>query len=575
MILRLPQGVSATRPPLAPGIWDVAAFVLVCAGFVLTAHGSREAMAPLATVEAAHLSLEPAHLPEYALRTTLRMLAALAASLAFTLVYGALCAKSRRAEMLLVPLLDFLQSVPILGFLSFTVVGFMALLPGRAMGVELAAVFAIFTSQAWNMAFSFYQSLRTLPADLVEACRAFRLSPWQRFWRLEVPFAVPGLVWNAMMSMSGGWFFIVAAEAISVGDERLILPGVGSYVAAAIAARDLGAIGWAVLTMLLVIAAYDQLLFRPLVAWADTFRFEIAPGQDAPRSWMLDLLRRAQVFRLALSPLTGALSRIGRLRLGLPRHAAPARPAAAHGDRIWLGSVVVAVAAALWLDVRFVASELDWAEVAWAFALGAATLARVAVLVVLASLVWVPVGVWIGLRPRVAERAQLAAQFLAAFPANLLFPLAVMAIVRFDLSPDVWLSPLMILGTQWYILFNVVAGASAFPAEMRDAVANFRIRGWLWWRKVILPGIFPYYVTGGITASGGSWNASIVAELADWGDTTVVAHGIGAYIAEATQAGDYPRIVLGITVLSAYVMLLNRLFWRPLYALAARRTGGD
>lgn len=574
MTMHHPAMEAGTRRRYVPNLWDAVAFGLVFGGLLLVAHGGHETLAPLTSLEASPVSLDPWHLPEYALRTTMRMLAAITASLVFTFVYGALAAKSRRAEMVLIPLLDILQSVPVLGFLSFTVVGFMALFPGSVFGVELAAIFAIFTAQAWNMTFSFYQSLKTVPGDLDEATRSFRLSPWQRFWRLEVPFSMPGLVWNTMMSMSGGWFFVVASEAISVGNTTITLPGVGSYVALAIEQQNLTAVGWAVAAMLAVILIYDQLLFRPLVAWGYKFRVEQSAGGTAPRSWLLDAVRRTRLLQILLAPVGAAFASVPRQRLQVPT-ALPAQAskawASVWADRIWLALVIIATAYALWLIASFVATELTWGEVAEVVGLGVLTMLRVIVLMALATIVWVPIGVWIGLRPRVAERVQPLAQFLAAFPANIVFPFAVVVIVRLGLNADVWLSPLMVLGTQWYILFNVIAGASAFPNDLKEVAANFRIGGWNWWRKVILPGIFPYYVTGAITASGGSWNASIVAEVASWGKTTLTAHGLGAYIAQATSAGDYPRIVLGIAVMSIFVILFNRLLWRPLYAFAGRR----
>ena len=424
------------------------------------------------------------------------------------------------------------------------------------------------------MTFSFYQSLKTVPRDLDEASRSFRLSSWQRFWQLEVPFAMPGLVWNTMMSMSGGWFFVVASEAISVGNTTIALPGVGSYVALAISERNLAAVGWAVATMLAVILAYDQLLFRPLVAWAEKFRFEQAAGGTAPRSWLLDAVKRTQLLRVLLRPVKRAIRFVTHLRLSLPTELPRSILAvwsSRWADRAWITLIALGTAYAIWQIASFVAMEVTLAEAARALGLGLITMTRVIVLVALATAVWVPVGVWVGLRPRVAERIQPLAQFLAAFPANIAFPFAVVAIVRFGLDADIWLSPLMILGTQWYILFNVIAGASAFPRDLSEAAASFRVRGWTWWRKVILPGVFPYYVTGAITASGGSWNASIVAEVASWGDTRLAAHGLGAYIAQATAAGDYPRIVLGIAVMSVFVTLFNRLLWRPLFTFAARR----
>ncbi len=567
-------GLTRSRRRLAPNLWDAFAFLVLFSLFILVMHGGRGTLAPLASIEQTPISLDPAMLPDYALRTTMRMLAAIVASLIFTFVYATAAAKSRRAGMVLIPLLDVLQSVPVLGFLSFTVTGFMALFPGRVMGLEFAAIFAIFTSQAWNMAFSFYQSLKTVPRDLDEATRSFRLTGWQRFWRLEVPFAMPGLVWNTMMSMSGGWFFVVASEAISVGDTTVSLPGIGSYVALAIQQQNLGAVGWAVFAMLVVILIYDQLLFRPLVAWAEKFRFEETTAGDAPRSWVLTVIKRTQVLRSLLRPAGRALSYLGSrpmrplVRLPSPVSNVLSSPIA---DAVWYTLLGVVMAYALWRTEQFIATELSWGDVWETVLLGAITMTRVIVLIALATLIWVPIGVWIGLRPKVAERIQPLAQFLAAFPANIAFPFAVVMIVRFGLNADIWLSPLMVLGTQWYILFNVIAGASAFPNDLKEVAASFRIGGWLWWRKVILPGIVPYYVTGALTASGGSWNASIVAELVSWGSTTVMAHGLGSYIARATIAGDYPRIVLGIAVMSIFVILFNRLLWHPLFNYAARR----
>jgi NitT/TauT family transport system permease protein len=502
------------------------------------------------------------------------MLAALALSLLFTFTYATLAAKSRRAELLLLPLLDILQSVPILGFISITVVFFMSLAPGRVLGAELAAVFGIFTSQAWNMAFSFYQSLRTVPTELLEASHTFRFSPWMRFWRVEAPFAMPQLIWNMMMSMSGGWFFVVASEAITVGDTTVTLPGVGSYIALAIAQQDLAAVGWAIGAMLVVILIYDQLLFRPLVAWADRFRFEQEAGVMPPKSWVLGVLRHSSIIAALTRPVSMLWRRSFRMRLPRGtkhRQVALEQPNPGWGDRVWTGLVLAVAVLALWQVGRFVLEGMSVAEVGTALLLGLATMLRVLVLIAIASLIWVPIGVRVGLQPRLARLVQPVAQFLAAFPANLLFPLVVSAIVALRLDPDIWLSPLMILGTQWYILFNVIAGAAAIPAELRDVGTNLRIGGWLRWRKVALPAIFPYYVTGAITASGGSWNASIVAEAASWGNQHLRAHGLGAYIAQATEAGDFHRIVLGIAVMSLFVVTLNRAFWRPLYWYAERK----
>ena len=559
---------------IRPNIWDLVALILVIGAMVLIVYGGEQTTAPLSTLDVTPVSLDPANLPAYALRTTMRMLLAIVCSIIFTFAYAALAAKSRRAEMVLIPLLDILQSVPILGFLTFTVVFFMNLFPGSVFGAELACVFAIFTSQAWNMTFSMYQSMRNVPKDLEEASQSFHLSGWQHFWRLDVPFAMPGLIWNTMMSMSGGWFFVVASEAITVGNTTVTLPGIGSYVALGIQKQNLPAIGYAILAMLLVIIIYDQLLFRPVVAWADKFRFEQTASGSAPTSWMLDLFRRTRALRALSYPFAAMNKVISNWHLTIPailKRPAKNAPPSRVIDALWLVLIVVGTSYAAWRIYEYLSATLGPSDFFNAIGYGLITLLRVIVLIFFATLIWVPVGVWIGLRPKLAEHIQPLAQFLAAFPANLAFPVFVVVIVRYGLNANIWLSPLMILGTQWYILFNVIAGASAFPTDLREAAGSFHLRGWRWWVKVILPGIFPYYITGAITASGGSWNASIVAEVASWGDAHLTATGIGAYIATATEAGDFPRVVLGIAIMCILVTLFNRLLWRPLYAFGERR----
>jgi len=568
---------NASAWRVLPNRWDFIAFPLIICLIAMAVVGFHETMAPIGTLQTQKISLDPSNLPEYALRTTLRMLAAMVASLAFTLIYGTLAAKSRRAGMVLIPILDILQSVPVLGFISFTVTFFLALFPSRVLGAELAAIFAIFTSQAWNMTFSFYQSLRTVPRDLDEVSRGFHLTSWQRFWKLEVPFSMPGLIWNMMMSMSGGWFFVVASEAITVGNQTITLPGIGAYLAQAISDKNLGAVGWVIVAMSVVILAYDQFLFRPLVAWADKFRMENTASGDAPQSWLLDMMRRTHLIHQLLVPAGWLLSQAARIPLRAPsRNGAPSRAASARGssrigDIVWGTFVILITVYVVWRVVGFVATGVTMGDVGHVLVLGLITLLRVLVLIAIASVIWVPLGVLIGLRPALAEKIQPLAQFLAAFPANLLFPVFVIVIVHFHLNADIWLSPLIVLGTQWYILFNVIAGAMSYPNDYKEATKNFRIRGWQWWRQAILPGIFPYYVTGAITASGGAWNASIVSEFVQWGDTKVVAHGLGSYIAQTTAAGDFPKIILGIAVMSLFVTLFNRLLWRPMYAYAESR----
>jgi NitT/TauT family transport system permease protein len=501
------------------------------------------------------------------------MFAALAASLLFTFTYATFAAKSRRARLVLIPVLDILQSLPIYGFLTFTVTFFLALFPGQVIGAEFAVIFAIFTSQAWNMAFSMYQSLTTVPADLEEATRGFRLGAWQRFWRLDVPFAMPGLIWNMMMSMSGGWFALVASESVTVGNTTFVLPGIGSYIQTALDARNIHAVLYAICAMLVVILAYDQLLFRPLVAWSSKFRVETTQGDQGEDPWVLAVLRRTRLLRLTLDWVGQwffAVSGLRVLRRG-PR-AQTDEVDSPIMNALWLGLLGLAVAWALYRIYVFCAgSHLTLHDVRTALLMGCYTLARVATLMVVATAIWVPLGVMVGLRPPLARRVGAAAQFLAAFPVNMLYPIFVVYIIRYHLNPDIWLTPLIMLGAQWYILFNVVAGANAFPGDLREVARNFRVGGFLWWRRVILPGIFPYFVTGAITASGGAWNAALFSEVVSWGKDTVQAQGLGAYIRDATTAGDSGRVLLGMVVMAGFVLTFNRVVWRPLYAYSSRR----
>ncbi|RFB80049.1 ABC transporter permease [Methylovirgula sp. 4M-Z18] len=613
-----------------PNHWDLIAMAIIFSIIIAITKGAHGINAPLPKLEEAPtIDLSYWNLPYYAIRSVIRMAIAMAASFVFTFTYATWAAKSRRAEMVLIPMLDVLQSVPVLSFLTITVTFFTdTLFPGSTLGVECAAIFAIFTAQAWNMAFSFYQSLRTVPHDLSEVADGFHLTGWQKFWNLETPFAVPGLLWNTMMSMSGSWFFLVASEAITVHGTTVKLPGIGSYLATAIDAKDWGAVIATVITMFVVILIYDQLLFRPVVAWADKFRVELSAAQTTDKSWLLDLLNRTRWVRHASRPVQDLFRRFTLLRIDrasivpkvllallvvfwlyLARHVfdtqvyndgtfllalllivpmfvlakwiwapssvADASPATSRLiDIAWFAIIVLGFLYAAWEIASYVSQSLSMSDVWETFWLTCYTLARVAVLMLLATIFWVPVSVWIGLRPRLASFIQPAAQFLAAYPVNLLFPIAVPLMAMFNLNPDIWLSPLIVFGTQWYIVFNVVAGASAFPNDLREVSANFHIKGWQWWKNVILPGIMPYYFTGAITASGGSWNAAIVAETVKWGDQTYSAHGIGAYIADASASTDdnaFQKVVLGTVMMSIFVILFNRLFWRRLYAYAERK----
>jgi NitT/TauT family transport system permease protein len=560
-----------------PTYWDVIALCLVVTAIVLLALGAKGMTVPYHLGESIPISLDPVHLPYYAFRSVLRMGIAMGFSLLFTFIVATLAAKNTHAERFIIPSIDILQSVPVLGYLSITVIAFIALFPNSLLGPEFAAIFVIFTAQVWNMTLSFYQSLKSVPEDLQEAAQILQLSSWQRFWRLDAPFAMPGLLWNVMMSMSGSWFFVVASEAITVNNQNIMLPGIGSYIAVAIGEANLQAIIYAIIAMFVVILLYDQILFRPLNQWIDKFKFEQVSEETESNSWVITLFQRAKWLRRSTRFLTGFWNYF--VNFPLLR-----QKVSVQADKIekklnptklwvtlWYILLISAIAASLSLLTHFVFTSVTFKEASDVAGLGFVTAFRVITMVALSSLVWIPLGVWIGLRPSVARIAQPTIQFLASFPVNLFYPVAVFIIVTYGLSIDVWSSPLMILGAQWYIAFNVIAGVIALPKDLRQAAKSLNVKGWLWWKRLILPGIFPYYVTGAITAAGGAWNASILAEVLTWGDQHLVATGLGAYITEQSMVGDFPRLALGICIMCFYVLLFNKVLWRPLYRIATER----
>jgi NitT/TauT family transport system permease protein len=518
------------------------------------------------------VSLDPSNLPNYAARSTLRMFIALGFSTLFTFVYGYAAARSKRAERVLVPMLDILQSVPVLGFLSITVTAFIALFRGSLLGLEAASIFAIFTAQAWNMAFSLYQSLRSVPRELEEMATLYQLSKWERFTRLELPVSVIGLVWNGMMSFGGGWFFLAASEAISVLNRQYTLPGMGSYVAAAVEARDLHALGWAIATMIVVILLIDQFFWKPLVTVADRYKLELSAGEER-RFWLVDLWRTASLPRRAERLVEPALRSLDRWLSRLTAASAEAgrKPASKTGDRIYNAFLIVVTAGLIVAAVRFVLAEVGLREVGYAALLGLTTGTRVVALLIFSTLVWTPIGVAIGFSPKLARVSQPIVQIMASFPANFLFPFATLGFIKLGISLNWGSMLLMALGAQWYLLFNVIGGAQGIPNDLREMATSIGLRRGRAWKTLIGPGIFSSWVTGAITASGGAWNASIVSELVSWGPTTLKAAGLGAYISEATGKGDWPRIVLGVGLMSVFVVGLNRLVWRPLYDLAGTK----
>jgi NitT/TauT family transport system permease protein len=566
----------ANREPAARffNVGDVLLVLLVFAVLFFLSWASQQMSTPYLLGDPLPISLDPSILPFYALRTVLRMFVALMLSIVVTFIVGSLAAKNRRAEQVIIPAIDILQSVPVLSFLAISITGFIHCFPGSMLGPECASIFVIFTAQVWNMIFSFYQSLKSVPSDLHEVAAMFQLSAWQRFWKVEVPCTMSGLLWNMMMSMSASWFFVVVSEAIVVSHQDIRLPGVGSYIAQAIERHDLKAVGYAILTMVVVIFLYDQILFRPLIAWSEKFKME--PSSDAEyQSWLIDMIRRSWLMFYVDRMWCVVKDQV----VNLPRRRMPKLRAIKDVDLarqkkmdwLWMTLLSLCLLISSYLLSDYLRSTLSMRDILHVFVLGAATAARVIILIVLSSLLWIPVGVWVGLRPQWAQKFQPVIQFFAAFPANLFYPLFVIAIVRFHLNVEVWVTPLMILGTQWYILFNVIAGAAMIPRDLCLAADNFGVKGWQWWRRLALPAIFPFYITGAITAAGGAWNASIVAESVSWGSITLNATGLGQYIQSNTLSGDFRKLALGTAVMCLYVLVFNHLIWRPLYRLAQKQ----
>jgi len=528
------------------------------------------------------IDLSPTALPAYAGYSLLRMILAYILSLIFTLIYGHIAATSRRAEIVMVPLLDILQSIPILSFLPAVVLALVAAFPHSNVGLELASVILIFTSQAWNMTFSFYHSVRTLPADLKEVSAIARLRPWQRFVKLEVPASMIGLIFNSMMSWAGGWFFLMASEQFTLGNRSFQLPGLGSYLQAAANAGNFRAILFGLFTLILLIVLLDLLFWRPLVAWADKFKVELSSGADVPHSLVLDALRRSALIawanRRLFRPIGALIAQILNRLQPLPevdvqqQQEQPSRQVSLRrviGIIVALLSVIL-VLIGLWEAVQLLhqVNLSTWGQLLLA---AFATWLRT-VVALLIGVVWtVPVGVAIGLSPRWSRRLQPVVQVIASIPATAVFPVLLLALVDLPGGLSFAAILLMLLGTQWYILFNVIAGATAIPSDLREATTIYHVTSWRRWRTLIIPAIFPYLVTGLLTASGGAWNASIVSEYVQFHQQTFSTFGLGASIAEAAAAGNFPELLAGTLLMSAFVVVLNRLLWKRLYALAERR----
>lgn len=549
--------------------WDIIISFLIIVLFSSAAWSITQMNLPLDKIQNQVISLDISYLPLYTFRSIIRMLLGLILSLWFTLTFGTWAARSFRAERIIIPLIDICQSVPILGFLTLFSWGLLLMFPGSILGAECAAIFAIFTSQVWNMTLSFYQSLKSMPEEYHELCRIYHLSPWQKFFRVEIPHAMPSLAMNMMLSLSASWFFVVASEVINFQVYSIKLPGIGSYIQQADDAGNLYAIGYALLAMLFAIILSNQLIFNPIFHWIS--RYQNQPGQEY-RSWLVTAFSKTKWVKSFFNSLNKVYLTLSHKKTFKRTKKADTRRL--HPEminRIWTFVEVTLITILGSLTVYGFMSYTNINECVTVFYFGFLTLLRIVAMLTISIIIWVPIGVWIGLKKQAPKICLPIIQVLAAFPVNLIYPLMTLLIIKYQLDPEIWVSPLIILGTQWYILFNVIAGTMSIPKELKIATKSLHLTTLSKWQSLILPAIAPDLLTGIITAAGGAWNASIVAEYITWNGKTIAATGIGAYITEATYTNAYNYQALGIIVMCVYVVAINRFFWAPLYQYTQSR----
>jgi len=550
---------------------NLTAVVLVIASLAFFSWNGKLLRMPIDQIHPDEISLEWTNLIFYGMRTVFRMVIGIFISLLFSICYASIAASNRRAEQIMMPILDVLQSVPILGYISFTTAGFVALAPGSSLGFEMVAIFAIFTSQAWNITFAIYQSFKNIPADLLEVAAIYNFSGWRTFWAVKFPFAIPGIIWNCMLSMSGAWFFIVAAECISYDSVQISLPGIGSYIALALDQKDIHAIIASIVAMVTIIFLFDQIVFQTLLIWSNKFCYS-SENSSKQTHWLYSLLASSNLCKY----IVAIWGRLAKLFLKIPIGISNNVPAkSTESSKIMELVWVVAGCFICYVSISYILSflyeKVSINDVSIVFMLTLITFLRILVLSALVSVVFVPLGIYIGTRRPLCSLAQPIVQILASMPANLFFPLAFIFIKYHNLNPDIWLSPLLIIGSAWYLLFNVISGASQIPYDFLEVAHQFNIKGLLKYKKILIPAIMPYYITGLITMIGGAWNASIIAEIITWGGKGIHAHGIGSYIAIATQQNDFSKIILGISVMCFTIVLLNKLFWQKAYVYVNKK----
>jgi NitT/TauT family transport system permease protein len=557
-------------------LWDGIALILIAAVFILIKNTVGYMDSPITPSIHKHIILDYTNLPVYILRSLTRILLALLVSIIFSIIYALIAAKNEYLRKPMIALLDIMQSIPILGYISFTISGFIALAPNQMLGYELAVIFTVFTCQVWNITYSIYQSLITIPDDIKNTETIFDLNPIQKFCLVEFPYAIPPLIWNIMISISNAWFFAVASEAIIEGSTSFFLPGVGSYIASAIAQENLNAIYYAVFCLGLVIFLYDRFLFRPLIDWSQKFQYDFnQKNRDNLNSWHHKLFINSKILQLIYYPFKNIYHYLISYPLILGErhshklyvnHKATRSETLTKAGYYSLIAVITAISA--WKILDFLYHEVTLQEIHKAFYYGLVTTIRIITVMVITVIIWFPISIYIGFRAKLARIAQPIALALASFPANLIFPLCVFAIQKYNLNPNIWLSILFIISIQWYIVFNVIGGAASFPEKLKEVIANFNLKGFAMTRKVLFPAILPNFLLGSITAWGSAWNTTVIAEVAQWGNTTLEATGIGAYVANASTTGDMPKVILGILVMLFYIEIFNKIFWRPLFNYA-------
>lgn len=550
--------------------YNIATLTIISICICIFSKGFYKMFGPYSTLDQ-QINLDLYYIPGYLLDTGMRFFIAMIFSIIISIIYAVVAAKNHRMRKLLIPLLDIFQSIPVLGFLAFTVTAFVNLAPDNIFGVEMAVIFAIVTAQVWNIIFSVYQSLISVPSELYETAKIYKLNNWKIFWKIELPFALPGLLWNIILSMASSWFYVVTQEMISVGTQSYTMPGMGSYIALALQKMDLKAIIYAVLAIISLIVIFNELFFKPLMAWSFKFRYEFNLGANTKsKSWMFNYLQQASIICVILEPVRKLLHCFVNIKIPI---------------LISSNSKIIAIVfeTLFWMFVCFALytcseklyetcnTHIHLQDISSAFKLGFITAIRIIIMLCLCSLLWVPIGIFVGLRPKLALLIQPIVQFLTAIPANIYYPIFVISILHFHLRAEIWLSVMIVMGSQWYILYNVIAGAQNIPTELLESSKIFRLRLYNRLIKIIIPAIFPYYTTGLITAAGASWNASIVSEIMTWGSTTITATGLGEYITTNTISGNYPQIILGLIIMSIFVVSINHFILKPLYSLVSTK----